>query len=313
MHRLMVALVVAACGDDGATDVDAGPDADLGMDMTLVPQGCVLERATTNRPDDHGFDQVRVLYVLPSDVTDQNRDTSGQICNSVRGWATWFHEQTGSYLRLDTAGGLIDIGFVRLSRTDVDMRGTDAQNLTEEEGIAFVRNRIENELVAMQMIESNKLYAVYYEGSSTYACGAGAYPPLIVARVGVMYLNGLPIGQSVPCGQSFPWGQASLKPSYIDYGMLHELVHSMGVVSPAAPHQHTVGHVYDTGVAQPNRDLMYSPRQGMPDPGWATNDPAGLVLDIGQDDYWNAPVNVRLEKMSLLSPLPENAVRPNGW
>jgi hypothetical protein len=299
--------LLAACGDDGD-----GTSVDAGMDRSEVPESCVADRATANRPDDNAYDQVRVLYVLPADGSDQNRDTNGQICNSVRGFARWFHAQADAYLRLDTFGGELDIGFVRLAKTDVEMRGNDPNNQTIDTGIAFVRERIERELVLLGAIDRNKLYAVYYEGSSTYACGAGAYPPLITARVGAMYLNGLPPGLTTPCGQSFPWGQPSLTPSYIDYGMLHELVHSMGVVASGSPNQHLSGHVFDANAVAPNRDLMYSPRPSSNDPGWATNDPAGLILDLGKDDYFTAG-DVDLSTMSLLSPLPDDYRRPSGW
>jgi hypothetical protein len=125
-----------------------------------------------------------------------------------------------------------------------------------------------------------------------------------------MYLQAIPTGLSQTCGSSFPWGQASLVPQYVDYGILHELVHSMGIVAMSSPHQHSTGHVFDLGAANPNTDLMYSPRPSMPDPGWATN--TGLVIDINSDDYYNAGA-VDLATMSLLSPLPTGAVRPTGW
>jgi hypothetical protein len=325
MRRLayVLASLLAACGDDaGNTDVDAAPDdpdallIDAGPEGDAsVPPACATARTLTDRPDDNSYDQIRALYVLPSDIADLQRDTNGQICNSVRAFSTWFYNQAGSYLRFDTAGGQIDIGFVRLTKTDAVMRGNDPNNGSVDYGIAYVRERIERELVAMGMIKSNKLYAVYYEGSSSYACGAGAYPPAIIARVGTMYLNGLPPGQTKPCGQVLPWGQPSLIPNYIDYGMLHELVHSMGIVAGSSPNEHSFGHVFDASATKPNRDLMYSPRVGMNDPGWATSDPNGLLLDLGHDDYYMAPssVEVELSTMSLLSPLPANAKRPIGW
>ncbi len=279
-----------------------------------MPPACTQTRSLSDRPDDNTYDQIRVLYVVPSDLADQQYDTSGKICNSVRAFSTWFYNQSGSYLRFDTNAGQIDIGFVRLTKTDAAMRGNDPTNASVDYGTAYVRERIERELVAMGMIKSNKLYAVYYEGSSTYACGAGAYPPAIVARVGTMYLRGLPPGSTTVCGQVLPWGQPSLIPNYIDYGMLHELVHSMGIVAASSPNEHSFGHVFDANATKPNRDLMYTPRVGMNDPGWATNDPLGLVLDLGHDDYYMAPgVDVELSKLSLLSPLPANAQRPIGW
>jgi hypothetical protein len=316
----LAALVaaVAACGDDAGTsmpdangdvDGDIGPDADI-VEMTEVPTGCVADRVTSDRADDSPLDQIRFLYVVPSDGADRAYDTGGKICNSVRAVATWFHAQTDSYVRIDTQGGLIDIGFVRLTKTDVQMRGNDPNNNTIDNGTAFVRERIERELDTMGLIASNKLYGVYYDGTSTYACGGGAYPPLIKERVGAMYLKAIPIGLSQACGDTLPWGQPSLVPNYIDYGILHELVHSMGIVSMSSPHQHTSGHVYDLGAAKPSSDLMYSPRPSMADPGWATT--SGLVIDINSDDYYHAGES-DLATTSLLSPLPANAVRPIGW
>ena len=312
--KAVVAVLVAlcACGDDGDTGLE--PDASIDAPMTdtsLVPAGCADGRATSDRADDSSLDQIRVLYVLPSDAMDRGRDTDGQICNSVRSVATWFHAQTDVYVRFDTASDLIDVGFVRLAKTDAEMRGTDPNNASIDTGTAFVRERIERELVAMNMIRSNKLYAVFYEGSSVYACGGGAYPPLIDARVGAVYLEGMPPGVTVPCGDSFPWGQASLVPSYIDYAILHELVHSMGIVAQTSPNQHAQGHVYDVSSATPARDLMYAPRTSS-DPAWATNSPSGLIVDINHDDYFGAG-DVDMATMSLISPLPSTPHRPAGW
>ena len=301
-------------GDDAEFVDDAGPeiDADVSVpDVLGVPTGCVAGRATADRPDDTPYDQLRVLYVTPSDGPDLQRDTSGILCNSVRGIATWFEGQAGAALRLDTAGGLLDIGFVRLGKTDAQMRGTDATNLSIDTGIAFVRERIERELRAAGMIAANKLYAVYYEGTSSYACGGGAYPPLIVGRVGAMYLRA-PSGAST-CADVRPWGRASLVPEYIDYGMLHETLHSMGYVPAAALNQHSAGHAYDTTAAEPARDILYSPRPGQPDPPWAVAHPGGLLLDINGDDYFGTSSTRDLSRSSLLAPRPANARPPVGW
>jgi len=303
---------------DGGAGSDAVVDAGIEVDAVLdvpdvlgVPTGCVAGRATADRADDTPYDQLRVLYVTPSDGPDLQRDTSGIICNSVRGIAAWFEGQAGAALRLDTAGGLLDIGFVRLSKTDAQMRGTDTTNASIDTGIAFVRERIERELRAVSMIAPNKLYAVYYEGTSSYACGGGAYPPLIVGRVGAMYLRA-PSGQST-CGDVRPWGRASLVPEYVDYGMLHETLHSMGYVPATAPNQHSSGHAYDTAAAEPARDILYSPRPGQLDPAWAVAHPDGLLLDINGDDYFGTSGTRDLARSSLPAPRPANAGPPVGW
>ena len=292
--------------------IDARPDGDPGVDVAAIPPGCVAERGMVDRPDDVVHDQIRVLYVLASDNPDRARDTNGQICNSVRGFATWFQARATAYLRFDTHDGLLDVGFVRLEKTDAELRGTDPNNTSIATGTAFVRERIELELEAMGHIAANKLYAVYYEGSSVYACGGGAYPPLIVDRVGAMYLGGVPPGVTGTCGDNRPWGQPNLVPNYVDYGMLHELVHSLGFVPQSAPNQHASGHVFDAASGEPNRDLMYSPRTSQ-DPGWSVDAQGGLLLDIGSDDYFTTSPALDLQKSSILAPLPQGAERPIGW
>jgi hypothetical protein len=302
--RRALILALAACSSEGA---------DVGDDIAAVPANCASERSLADRPDDLDHDQIRVLYVTPSDGVDLERDTNGQICNSVRGFASWFHDRAGDpYLRFDTFGGEVDIGFVRLGRTDAEMKGTDPGNQTYETGIAFVRERIESELAAAGMIAPNKVYAVYYEGSSAWACGAGAWPPLITARVGAMYLNGIPFGTSIKCSDQV-WGQASLAPGYQDYAMLHEIVHTVGFVPDAAPHEHQTGHVFESNVPTTSRDLMYSPRDGMPDPPWGIFADGGLLLDVNNDDYFRTASGLDLETSSILAPLVADAIRPIGW
>jgi hypothetical protein len=305
MRLALVLVPLLACSDDPPEPTPPPPPP---VDEGAIPSACADGRSDVDRPDDSALDQIRVLYVTTSDGPDNARDTDGRICNSIRAGATWFHDQTGQFLRFDTEGGLLDIGFVKLPITDEAMRGTDPGNQTLDLGHAFVRERIERELA----IAPNKLYAVFYEGTSLYACGGGAYPPLIIGRVGAMYLRAQPPGTVEPC-DTLPWGRETLVPGYVDYGILHEVVHSLGLVPPSSVNQHTVGHVYDVNAPAPERDLMYSPRPGMPDPFWAVTDPAGLVLDLNSDDYYDTGTADDLATSSLIAPLPVNAHRPIGW
>jgi hypothetical protein len=72
--------------------------------------------------------------------------------------------------------------------------------------------------------------------------------------------------------------------------MLHEIMHTMGFVSPAAPHHTLAGHVSDS-----NQDLM-----------WAGTLPwQPTTLDVGGDDYYGAalPVGVlNLANIPFLTP-----------
>jgi hypothetical protein len=270
-------------------------------------------RAELDLPDDSPDPQVRILYVIPSDSADDQFDTDGKICNSTLGWTQWLQDQTeGRRLRLDTNADVLDIGFVRLEATDAVMHGSTSE-LDVQTGFAFVRDRIELELLQMGQLVPQKIYAVYYGGTSEYSCGGGSYPPLIIDQVGAMYLGGEIPG--FPACDAQPWGEADLVPRYIDYGMLHEMMHTLGLVDLVAPHQHSSGHAFDDMEADPQRDLLYSQRPGMNDPDWGVYEPGGLVLDLGRDDYFE-PANAELVDLArsvFLEPSPPDAVFPPGW
>jgi hypothetical protein len=221
-----------------------------------------LPRATADRPDEVVGPQVHVVYAVPSDGADRALDTSGAIENSVAAWTRWLAAETGGpTLRLDTSGGQLDVTFVRLPQTDAQIAGRGAQ----------VRDELERLLRAAGLMQADKLYAVYYDGTSTYACGGGAWPPALRGQVAAMYLRGLPNGAIVHCDRNGLAGPGE-PPRYIDIGMLHELVHTMGFVATCAPHHHRAGHVSDNA-----NDLMWSG-----DTAWQLPP----RLDIGRDDYY---------------------------
>ena len=224
-----------------------------------------LPRSTVDRPDEVAGAQLHLMYVLPSDGVDEQADTDGRIGTSAVAFNLWLSQQTpGRSLRLDTSGGLPDITFYRLSRTDAQLRATGA----------FVRNELENELRAANMIRDDKLYAVYYGGSSTYSCGGGAYPPTLPGNVGAMYLKGEPPG--APGCATNPLGASIENPGYFEFAMIHELMHTIGLVAGCAPHHYRAGHASDFA-----NDLM-----------WGGDAPWQLPpqLDIGRDDYYGHSV-----------------------
>src|SRR5262249_52893283 len=151
----------------------------------------------------------------------------------------WLDAQTGGrHLRLDVADGEIDITFVRLEKSDAEMHGT-TQAASIETGVAYVRDRIERELVLGNYLQSHELAAVYYGGTSEYACGGGAWPPVLVGRVAALYLGGQIPGFDACDGAA--WGEAGRSPGYLDYAMLHEVMHTIGLVGATAPNQHSTG------------------------------------------------------------------------
>jgi hypothetical protein len=220
-----------------------------------------LPRSLTDRTDAVQGAQLHAIYVLPSDGIDEQLDTNGKIGTSVMAFNRWFaHNSWGKAFRIDTVDGLPDVTFFRLSRTDAQMASVGA----------FVRDELEKDLRAAGLIRSNKLYAVYYGGSSTWACGGGAWPPALPGQVGAMYLKGQ-IPGAPACGSN-PVGASLEAPGYMDFGMLHELVHTLGFVATCAPHHTLSGHTSDN-----RNDLMYAGSENWQLPP---------RLDIGRDDYY---------------------------
>ncbi len=244
VHRLSVAVAAATVL--------------LSASSSAAPQ--VLPRSTVDRPDDKAGSQIHALYVLPSDGVDRALDTNGTIAASVANWQGWFRGQTlGDGLRLDTSGGELDVTFVRLGRTDAELAARGV----------FIRDAIEEELRARGLVQPSKIYATYYDGSSTAACGGGAWPPVLPGAVGAVYMRAT-FGAGFLCYEP----ERSLAGLQImDFAVLHEVLHTMGFVPSCAPHHTRAGHVSDSPT-----DIMYAG-----DEPWR---PA--VLDVGRDDYYHA-------------------------
>jgi hypothetical protein len=214
-----------------------------------------LPRATFDRPDDIAGPQVHVLYVVAADVADRELDIDGEIAASVASWQSWLRGQTGGRgIRLDTYQGELDVTFFRLATTS---------------SAALPRPvvAISTELAAAGFSAPDKIYAVYYDGASTLACGDGGAP------YPSMYLTGSDSRSGTRCTGSF----ATSPPGYFDFGLLHELVHSLGYVPSCAPHAAPQGHVNESPY-----DLMWG---GGP---WASL--PEMQLDVGRDDYFEARI-----------------------
>jgi hypothetical protein len=221
-----------------------------------------LPRSTTDRRDDVSGPQVHALYVLPADGVDRALDTNGTVAASVANWQRWVRAQTfNNGIRLDTSGGELDVTFVRLAKTDAQLAAR---------GLAL-RDALEDELRAKGLVRSGKIYATYYDGSSTAACGGGAWPPRLPGSVAALYLRAT-YGPGAVCYQP---ERSRDELQIMDFAMLHEVFHTMGFVPSCAPNHTRDGHVSDSP-----RDLMYAG-----DEPWR---PA--VLDVGNDDYFHAHI-----------------------
>jgi hypothetical protein len=164
---------------------------------------------------------------------------------------------------MDTHRRKLDVTFVRLPRTDAQYAAQGA----------FARDLIESDLDARGFTKPKKKYAVYYDGTSTFSCGAAAWPPTVAGQDAVMYLKGAPPG-SPPCATN-SLARATAPPGYWEYAMLHDILHTLGLVAACAPNQWRSGHVPEPS------DLMYAG-----DTPWTFP----LTLDIGHDDYYRANI-----------------------
>jgi hypothetical protein len=223
-------------------------------------------RSTSERPDDLTGPQIHLVYALPSDGVDRRLDIDGTIARSIAASQRWLAGQTdGRKIRLDAVGGEPDITFFRLSRSDVDLKS---------EG-AFTREAIEGELKGQGFDSADKIYAVYYDGGSTYACGSGAYPPTLPGSVLVLFLHGEPLNGAIRCGDNDFAADAD-SPVFWEFVIMHELLHTLGFVADCAPHETMGGHI--TG---PANDLMYEGEEESDLP---------KALDVGHDDYFKTEI-----------------------
>ncbi|HEY0019538.1 MAG TPA: hypothetical protein VGC13_24765 [Longimicrobium sp.] len=242
-------------------------------------------RSGTDRADEIVGAQVRVLYVIPSDGEDRGFDTTTHIAYTVASFQRWLAGQTGGRaFRMDTYAGVLDVGFFRLSRTNAEVKSQGA----------FVRNEIERQLSVAGLISTGKVYLVYYDGGSTYSCGGASWPPSVPGRVAAMYLHGTPPGAS--CGENTFVTAPDAFPRYWEFAAVHDLIHTLGIVSRAAPH-HTAA--YPAHVPEPE-DLMYAGTAP-----WVIG--PSTVVDVGRDDYFGPALPATLptlDKSPYLASVP---------
>ncbi len=277
---------VARSLDAAAADLSAPPD--VRADARTVDPACT-GRSTDDRPDDVDGFQLHAVYAVAADGEDRGYDVDGSIDRSVASFNEWLSRQTGgSKLRLDTCDGRLDVTFVRLASDDATIAASGA----------FVRDEVEAEVNAMGLNDPAKLYLVYYDGTSTYACGGAPYPPDLIGNVAALYLRGFPDGP-VPCDSNGFTSRVEA-PTYREFAMLHETLHALGLVARCAPNHHRDGHSSDA-----SNDLMYAGDQP-----WQPS-----ILDVGNDDYWNhgRADCLDLADSAFLDPLPAQPEPPPGW
>jgi hypothetical protein len=246
-------------------------------------------RAERDLPDDHAGPQVHVMYVVPGDGVDARRDVDGSIERSVASSNGWLRRASGgTAFRLDTCEGRLDVTFVELEEKEVDIAARTP----------YVRDRIQTLLIEQGIVEPSKLYAIYYEGSTTQSCGAASWPPTLPGQVVALFLRGTPAGAR-PCVENV-LGGAVETPAYLEFAMLHELFHAVGGAPECAPNHTLAGHVSDDPA-----DLMYA----------GTEEWRPSLLDRGGDDYFRhgRPGCLDVASSAFLEPAAPGATLPPAW
>jgi hypothetical protein len=227
---------------------------------------------------------IQPLYLLPRDGEDRNLAADGTIGRSVAAMQRWFTQQTGG-ARLRFVAGSVPA--VCVGETDAQIAAHGAQ----------VRDHVEELLRREGYDDPYRLYAVWYDGTSTFSCGGGAWPPDLLGHVAALYLQGHYDG--VDCSQD-RFSSDGTTVELNELKMLHEILHTLGLVGQGAPHHTQRGHTSDSPT-----DLMYS--------GPSAWEPS--VLDVGHDDYYlTGRTDIPdLSRSVFLDPLPADPTPPPGW
>lgn len=247
---------------------------------SAAPPVPVTERTTADRPDDADGLQLHVLYVLSADAQDKQLDTNGAIAASVAAANAWLAGQTGgSKLRLDTAGGKLDVTFYRSAKAHAQLGPTPDD----------WHAALADELAAAGFDAPNKAYAYYYGGGQQQK-GAGSR---VVGVGGSGYASVL-MSQCVDCSLG------TLEAGPEELTLLHETIHALGFVPACAPHATDTAHTSDDPA-----DLMYAE---------SSADGAPPKLDARHDDYFrNDGLDCQdLARSPFLDPLPANLQLPVG-
>lgn len=171
-------------------------------------------------------------------------------------------------LRLDMRNnGQVDVSYFALSRPD---------GFYASRGV-FAVDEMGAEIAASPLYNRTKIYLIYYEGTSTVACGNGQSP----GHFSAIYLRGAPPG-APPC-DTFALASSATGPAgYLEWSAIHEIGHNLGFVNSCATNYTTFipGHTGDDPT-----DLMWARRDASDTRSWRPS-----VLDPGQDDYYGASV-----------------------
>ena len=258
----------------------------LGMALAVTP-AFAQERATADRPDASDLYQVHVIYAVPSDGRDRKLDTDGSIQRSLATANRWFQEESGRKLRFDTTkDGALDISFLKLARTEAELKGFRA----------FIRDEIEKDVNAAGFRHARKIYLVYYDGAHVNTCGSSGWPPKNKGNTAVLFL--LTEFEKAPPCHSHKFEEAT--PRFWEFAAVHEILHTLGFVPECAKNRSQHSHVNDD-----KADILYG----------ESRPPGRRRLDPGNDDYFRhgIPGCLDLENSAFLDPANPGAQPPPEW
>ena len=207
-------------------------------------------RYRENRPDERYGRNIHIFYVLAKDTPDRGYDTNGKIFHTVKTAQTWLYNRSNrDKVNFDTAGGQLDITFIRLDK--------NAAELTT--GNYF--NKVSNAVTAGANFSPSRYSVVFYDAPI-------AMNSCLYGNNRTMILNLNSTTNSV-CRSSF--GNRTF--GLWEYGVARSVVSSQSLVDSCAPHFRSPNSVSDD-----NTDLM-SDRLGTRLPS---------RLDSAHDDYYKA-------------------------
>lgn len=210
--------------------------------LELTTQSSPPVRSKVDRPDQITGPQVHVIYAVPTDKSDRQLDANGTLGRSIKSFHNWFRQKSGLQIRFDRYNEDVDITFFRLGLSDQEL-DPDSPDL--------VLN-LEDELKAANMIKEDKIYLIYYDGTSDVACGGASWPPHVQGQSAALYLRGEP--SSGRCDSRPFVSNETDFPQYWEFAALHDIIHVFGIVSENAPSYTSdfPAHVHESS------DLMYS-------------------------------------------------------
>ena len=194
---------------------------------------------------------------MASDGEDANLDRQGRIGWSLRATVDWLTDKLGRRLRVDTYGGEVDVTFLRLRETEMEMDGRNVGALADA-----IRRQ--------PWFSSEKTYAVYYRGATDNAGGI-ASPRRGLATI---FFDSR--------GLDRPYYFVTREPGFfgaLENSMAHELFHVMGAVNASCA---TNPNVDGAHVADYDYDLMAGLIAG------STRRRGRMLseIDVNNDDYY---------------------------